>query len=128
MMAVCVDPARIGEVWPHFRDKIRQAVEKVGLTDFAIVERDVLAGRDLLWLAYEEPTIHAAATTSLVNGVCEIVACGGENLKAFLPLLNDLEQFARDEGCKAVRIIGRKGWQRILKNYKQKAVILERPL
>ncbi len=100
----------------------------MGLTKFGDVEKDVLAGHSLLWLAYQDPIVHAAATTQLVNGVCEIVACGGENLSQFLPLLTDLEQYARDEKCRSMRIIGRKGWVRILKNYKQKAVILERPL
>ncbi len=128
MMAVCVDPKRITEVWPHFKDRIEKAVTKVGLTEFKRVEDDVLHGRSLLWLAYQDPNVYAAAVTALVDGVLEIVACSGEDLKQFLPLLKDLEAFGKDEKCKAVRIIGRKGWIRVLKDYQTKAVILERPL
>lgn len=128
MKAVCVDPARINEFWPHFKERIYRAINKVDLIDPAVIERDVLSGRSLLWLAYDGLIVHSAAVTELHDGICEIVACGGENLSQFLPLIADLEQYARDEKCRAVRIIGRKGWMRVLKDYQQKAIILERPL
>ena len=128
MIAVCVDPKQIRDIWPHFRDRIERAISKVGVSEFAPIEKDILSGRSLLWLAYDGLIVHAAAVTELADNICTIVACGGENLPQFLPLLSDLEQFARNEGCKAVRIVGRKGWVRILKDYKTKAIILERPL
>jgi hypothetical protein len=128
MKAVCVDPKQIRKFWPHFKERIDRAINRVGLIDPAIIEKDVLSGRSLLWLAYDGLIVHAAAVTELHGGVCEIVACGGENLQQFLPLINDLEQYARREGCKAMRVIGRKGWLRILKDYQTKAFILERPL
>ena len=128
MMAVCVDPKRVSEVWPHFRHYIDSAINKVGLNSPQTIEADVLSGRALLWLAYDGKLVHAAAVTEIVDKVCTIVACGGDGLDDFLPCMISLEQFARDEGCTAMRIIGRDGWQRILKNYKQKAVILERQL
>lgn len=127
MMAVCVDPARVHEAWPHFKHWIKNALDR-GTTDFSVHEKDVLEGRCLLWLAYDGERVHAAATTQLVGGVCEIVGCGGEGLSQWLPLIENIEAFARDEKCSAVRLIGRSGWQRILKDYKQTAIILERPL
>ena len=128
MKAICVDPARISEFWPHFKHLIDRAIIRVGRADPLIVESRVLDGNLLLWLAYDGQIVHGAAVTELDDGICTIVACGGENLSLWLPLINDLEQFARDEGCKSVQIIGRKGWVRVLKNYKTKAVILERKL
>jgi len=128
MMAVCVDPERVKEFLPHFGHYIKSAVDRVGITDYERIVRDLLNGCALLWLACEENTVHAAAVTALVDDVCEIVACGGRGLPAFLPLIGRLEQYARDEQCTSMRIIGRRGWLRVLKNYKQKAVILERPL
>jgi hypothetical protein len=128
MKAVCVDPKQIKKFWPHFKERIDRAINKIGLIDPAIIEKDVLSGRSLLWLAYDGLIVHAAAVTELHDGICEIVACGGEGLSQFLPLINDLEQYAKDENCKAMRIIGRKGWVRILKEYKTKAIIIERPL
>lgn len=126
MMAVCVEPKRIPEVWPHFKHYIEAAVNKIGVTSFRSVENEVFAGRNLLWLAYDGKTVHAAAVTELGDGFCTIVACGGKNLKLFLPCMESLEAFARDEKCKGVRVIGRQGWVRVLKNYKTKAIFLER--
>ena len=127
MMSVCVDPARIGDVWPHFKEWVRRAINK-GFADFDIVERGVLDGKSLLWLAYDGQEVHAVALTDLVGGSCEITACAGHHLKQFLPLLKDLEQFARDEKCKSIRLCGRKGWTKFLKDYRAKQIVLEKAL
>ncbi len=126
MKAVCVDPKQIEDFWPHFKDRVKKAITKVGLNEFGPIEKDILAGHALLWLAYDGLIVHAAAVTELDGKFCTIVACGGENLPQFLPLIDDLEAFAKNEGCKGIRIYGRKGWMRVLKNYKTKAVVLER--
>ena len=126
MMSVCVDPKRIDEVWPRVKQAIERAINKVGFSDFADVERSVMAGKSLVWMAYDGQVVHAVATTALVNGICEITACSGTNLKSFLPLIKDLEAFARDEKCRAMRIFGRKGWKRVLKDYIKSQSVLER--
>jgi len=126
MKAVCVDPKQIKQFWPHFRERIERAINKVGLNEFAPVEKDILSGRSLLWLAYDGLIVHAAAVTELDGKYCTIVACGGENLPQFLPLIDDLEAYAKKAGCKGMRIYGRKGWMRVLKNYKTRAFVLER--
>lgn len=125
---ICVDPQRVHEFWPYFRESIRGAIEKVGVSNFEPIERGVLSGVDLLWLAHDGAKVHASAVTSLNGDVLEIVACAGGGLKDFLPLIEGLEKYGRAEGCKTSRIIGRAGWERMLKNYKRTAVILERPL
>lgn len=128
MIAVCVDPKRIYSVWPHFRHFIKQAVDEIDLVPFEERESAVLKGRALLWLAYDGEKVIAAATTELFGDMMEISACGGSGLKQFLSLLQRLEQFAMDEGCKFVRVAGRAGWQRILKDYKVRSVIIEKTL
>ena len=49
-------------------------------------------------------------------------------MKLWLHLLDRHREFARAEGCDAMRIIGRKGWARVLKDYRAKRVILEKEL
>jgi hypothetical protein len=88
-------------------------------------------------------TIKAAAVTQLsaVNGVrfCTIVACGaspskpggrrrGRDRDEWLPLLAGLERYAKAEDCKAMRIFGRRGWERLLPDYKAARVLLEKEL
>jgi hypothetical protein len=127
----CVDPKRAAEVWPVAAHLIKPALENT-LTDFGIVAADVLAGRDLLWVAWDRTEIYAAAVTSLAvsNGTkfCTIVACGGHELPKWKFLIAKLEQFARDEGCRSIVIMGRRGWARAYPDYKLTSVTLEKEL
>lgn len=124
---ICVDPAQVSKFWPFARHLIKAAVDRTDLSKFEDIERAVLSGEHLLWLAWNEK-IEAAATTHLSNNVCILVACGGHDRERWLPLFAKIEQYAKDEGCRCVRIYGRKGWERVLTGYKIEHVILERPL
>lgn len=125
---ICIDPARIDEVWPHARHLIREAIERTGLSEFSEIESEVLAGKQLLWLAWNGSSIEAAATTALCTPVCILTACSGSNRDRWLPLLSKIEQYARNEGCSAMRIFGRKGWERALDGYKVEHVVLQKGL
>jgi hypothetical protein len=128
--AICVDPKEAARVWPRVASLIAAALPTDA--EFCAVERRVLAGDDLLWLACDGGAILAAAVTELYaeygEKFCGIVACGGAELSRWIFLIERLEQFARDEACRAVRINGRLGWARVLSRYRVKRVILERPL
>jgi hypothetical protein len=125
---ICVPPSVVAEVWPEARRFIFAAMERVGLQDGAGIEADVLAGRALLWVSYDSPRIIGAAVTTIVNRVCEIVAFGSDDMRASLPGLAEIEDYARAVECRALRIIGRKGWQRALTGYRPVAVILEKDI
>jgi hypothetical protein len=58
----------------------------------------------------------------------EIQICVGSGLRDWLHLLPELEQHARNLGCKMVEMIGRPGWQRVLPQYRMRGVALEREL
>jgi hypothetical protein len=107
-------------------------MERGGITDIADVACAVLAGHALVWIAWGGREIKAAAVTQLsaVNGArfCTIVACGGRDRVEWLPLLAGLEDYARAEDCKAMRIFGRRGWERLLPDYKAARVLLEKEL
>jgi hypothetical protein len=78
--------------------------------------------------------IAAAAVTALHETewrkVCVVVACGARPRegRGWLALLDGIENYARKAGCSAVRIMGRKGWARVLTSYRAKRIILERDL
>ncbi len=89
----------------------------------------MLDGLYLLWLAVADgEKIRAAGITSLAGDACEIIAVGGVGHKDWIRFIEGIEKYARAEGQKRVRIIGRKGWARLLPAYKQTAVVLERQL
>lgn len=127
---VCVDPKEIRRVWPHASHFIKQAILRTGLSDFREVEDSILDGDALLWLAWDGERIEAAASTILEvankNKTCVIVACGGDDMTHWLDLIGQIETYAKNEGCACTRIIGRKGWLRVLDGYSAKHVILEK--
>jgi hypothetical protein len=154
---ICVDPALVHRVWPLCSHLIRAAMQRGGLGAYEPVEEAVHAGRALLWLATDGQTIHAAAVTQLAQTewrkVCEIIACGAtpsprlrgeggvrggnerEGRARWLHLIETIEDFARAEGCSAMRIVGRKGWARVLSRggfetrpYRVKHIVLEKEL
>ena len=133
---ICVDPKQIHLIWPHVAPLLRRAIVRTGLSAFADIEREVLDGNALLWIAAsgEESAraIDAVASTSLhqTDGgmVCVITACAGRKMSRWLPLIAGIEAYARDEGCRSIRIFGRLGWQRVLDGYRRTNVVLDKPL
>ncbi len=116
---VCVDPKRVQEIWPHVAPLLKAACTRTNLNAFADIESDILAGRSLLWIAWDGQAIEAAAATILINSeigkVCIITVCSGNEMCRWLRLIGEIENYAREEGCARVRIFGRKGWLRALK-------------
>lgn len=96
-----------------------------GGTKIEEVENDLASGLMLLWLGVDGIEIVSAGITQLTDDVCTIVAYGGRREDH---LLETIEQYARDEDCKTVRIIGREGWKRVLKEYRQPYIVLEKAL
>lgn len=133
---VPVDPPLVKDIWPHVRAMVKSAIDRTDLCNFDGVEREVLGGLQQLWLAWNGTAIEAAAVTQLVQigarKICIVVAAGAapsnHNRKRWPSLMAGIEQFARNEGCRAVRIIGRKGWQRILADYRANYVVMDREL
>ena len=126
---VCVDPKQVHEIWPQARVLIKTAIEHTGLSEFCDIEREILSGDQLLWLAISDH-IEAAATTHLIKPgpVLIVTACSGHNRERWLPLKTRIESYAKAEGCKCVRLYGRKGWQRELTDYRVEYVIMQKEL
>ncbi len=129
---ICIDPVHVARVWPLVSHLIRAAMHKGRISEFADVERAVLDGAQLLWVAADTRAIWAAAVTQLTraNGekFCTIVACGGRERARWLPLKAELEAFAKAEGCAAIRIHGRRGWAREFPDYRLTRILLEKEL
>ena len=99
---------------------------------FDDLQNDILNGDALLWLVWSRPIIEAAVVTQIIlterSRVCMIQACGGSMVLRRLDLLNRIEDYAMQQGCHCVRILGRRGWARVLPDYHETKIVLERPL
>ena len=127
----CVPPADVSKVWGLASGLIRAAIDQTKLSEFADIEKQVLAGEQLLWLAISD-RVEAAATTHLIKTdgkpVLVVTACAGSQRERWISLRHQIEAYAKAEGCKSVRLYGRKGWQRELKDYRVEYVIMEKDL
>ena len=79
-----------------------------------------------------EGTLKAAVVTEVAESIAGrilcIVACGGRDRAEWLPLLKLIEDYGGEKGCARVRIYGRKGWARVLRDYAVTRLILEKEL
>jgi hypothetical protein len=133
---VCVDPKQVHLLWPIVAPLLRKAIARTGLSAFREIERDILQGHALLWLAVSgegsAAAIDAVASTSLqetdAGNVCVITACAGARMSRWLPLIEQIETYAKNEGCTCIRIFGRKGWLRALDGYRAKHIIMDKEI
>jgi hypothetical protein len=126
----CVDPLQVGHFWPHVEPLLRPAIQNVGLSDFDDIASEILTGGALVWIAWDGEKIAAAASTTLQrigpDSICVLTACGGQKMDSWLSLLGKIEDYAKAEGCKALRIFGREGWLRVLDGYQKTAIVIEK--
>lgn len=129
---LCVHPDHVPMVWPAVRDMLHKAHLKTDLGHSADLEGDVLGGNGVLWLAACEGKIEAAAVAVLtrtdVHKVAVITCVGGAKMRRWLHMLSEVEAWAKAEGAAKIRIFGRKGWLRILEDYRVSHVVLEKML
>jgi hypothetical protein len=133
--ALCVDPDRVDEIWPHARAFIEAAFDsELGDDSAELVLADLKSRNALLWIVWAEDRkqIIAAATTKLIRVtrglVCLVTACGGNELKRWRDCISAVEGYAKAEGCSHVRLCGREGWKVIFPEYRKIWVTLEKAL
>lgn len=134
---ICVAPQFVDKVWPYVRRWLDQALIR-GHADHSLdlIYRQLKAKTALLWVAHRKETIHAACTTEIVKAVegndrwCVISTYGGSMPPSWEKMLERIEQYARDENCALMRLYGRSGWNRVLRDrgYHQAWVALEKRL
>lgn len=54
------------------------------------------------------------------------IGLGGGNLAEVQKIVEDIEKFAKDRHYNAIDILGRSGWEKALKGYEKKAVLLRK--
>lgn len=132
MELLCVDPSKVREMWPHVAPIFHAEIERTKRGSIADLEREVLAGNGLVWVAWDGSEIKAAAATVLVKEdaglVCLIMSCAGTDMLLWVPLLGGIETYAAAEGCKRVRIVGRKGWLKMLDGYRAEGVVMDKEI
>ena len=94
-----------------------------------ILER-ILDGEYTLW-ASSSPVIDAYAVSSFIyypnRTDLRIIFTAG-SAPQWLPLIEQLEDFARTNNCDAVEVMGRKGWAKVLPTYEFSHITIRKKL
>lgn len=76
--------------------------------------------------------ILSVTTTKIVDTptkrLCVITSCAGSDVREWHHFIADIERYAAQQGCHAVRIMGRPGWKRVFPDYHEPWICLEKQL
>ena len=102
-------------VWGDVVRLLDAAVKKGG-NDWSNVKARLEGGRAQLWLTVADKPV-AAMVTCMDGPAFEVWLAGGAVLSTSVPFLETALTAARESGATKARIIGRKGWARVLRPY-----------
>lgn len=132
-MIFAVPAGKLDHYWEYARKHIERFADETLLASPEDILADLKDGSKQLWLVEVSAQVVATAVTQVYETrkgriCCIWAACGTVGLKALEPAFNEIEKWAREIGCAALEIKGRKGWARVLPNFKQTAIVLEKDL
>lgn len=87
-----------------------------------------------LWICLDTQAhqVIAALATEVLEypqaRVLSLAFCGGEQMERWAGWIEALEDVAKTGGCSAVRIPGRKGWERVFPGYEERLRVFEKQL
>jgi len=124
---------QVAGVWAEAAPLIARAVERQGDYDMADVRALLDSSDAQLWVAIDGGAMIGAVVSKVYDFPCsrvvQIWLCGGDSFDKWgAEILRVIEEWAAEIGAKKVRIAGRKGWGRVLGEYEQTSVVLEKCL
>ena len=102
-------------VWPDVKPMIQRALDNGSQWTIDEIRDDLFGGKMQLW-SYGEFD-HQAVLVTRMTDHCLLLALSGY-MARWIHHLSLVEGMARQVGCKEMRIHGRRGWSRVLKDYK----------
>ena len=128
MKAHLLDPDDVEYVW----DKVEPILARVvSRSEGELETEDILdlvtEGRIQLWIFAEVKEIIAALVTQIITypqkKVLRLVSLAGEDFNKFKHFLDMVQSFAIRKGCTALELWGRKGWKKLLPEWKSEYIV-----
>lgn len=116
------------ERWAKARPLVLRALKHAGGTHTAEdVAVEILQGRAQLWCGRESVIVTELIAYPRLKA-CRIWLASGDMAELTKEMLPDVEAWASSEGCGRMEIVGRKGWRRVLSDYHEPSVVLEKEI
>lgn len=110
-MIVCYPSHDINLFWPKVRPFIMEALNRGSTWTIGEVYEALINKKAQLW-TWQDPDIRAVMVTTLQDDYCLILTLAGEGLRQWIDHIKTVDEWAREKGCRALRVHGRKGWSR----------------
>ena len=117
-------------IWSQVKPQIEKALDG-SYSSYDILEY-IKQNRMQLWISWND-----GIEASFVTEVCDYpqlrvlrwVLAGGSNMESWLDLVTSkVEDWAKRNNCQRLEIVGRKGWTKVLRDYKTQAVYFVKEL
>ena len=127
-------PADVASVWENVAPLLARVTQH---TEGEMEPDDFLEplthGEMQLWLAVEQGSVHTAMVTQVVpypqKKVLRVIAIAGTEFKELHAQFNDvIESFAIRAGCSSMELWGRKGWKKLLPDWKDSYIVFTKDI
>ena len=85
-----------------------------------------------LWVVVENKRVNAALVTQIIpypqKKVLRLISLAGDNFQDIKDFLEMVEVFALKNGCTALEMWGRKGWKKLLSDWKDSYIVFTKDL
>ena len=85
-----------------------------------------------LWVVVENKRVNAALVTQIIpypqKRILRLISLAGDNFQDIKDFLEMVEVFALKNGCTALEMWGRKGWKKLLSDWKDSYIVFTKDL
>lgn len=129
MSVFALGAEEIDRYWSSFEDHLYR-FERLGEISVTELRDDLKEKKKQLWGYQDGSTVLGIAITRVAGKTCEICGAVGTQRQAgqILELYAEIEAWAKSIGCERMRIVGRKGWLRVLVGYCVTGVRMEKEI
>lgn len=122
MDAGIIPKGYLKRVWPLVLSKIEKACEySCGTVTPETVYKGVMAEDFQLWVSDDSKMVAVTQVSDYDDGSRYLtwILLSGEDLEKYMQLKVIVDDWAKKLGCKGDELLGRPGWARVLKGYKE---------
>jgi hypothetical protein len=122
---------------PYLWEQVEPLLERIAPHTEGELEADdyihpISQGHMQLWVATENGKVHSAMVTQIVpypqKKVLRIISIAGSEFDRLYTYKDMVESFALNCGCTALEMWGRKGWKKLLPDWKDSYVVFTKDL
>ena len=133
LKAQIVQPEEVAHIWEEVApllERVKEHTEGEFETDDYL---EPLPHGDMhLWIATEQSDVKAAMVTQFAiypqKNMLRIISMAGEDFEEIRGFQDMIEAFAIKSGCSALEMWGRKGWKKLLPDWKDTYIVYTKDL